>query len=90
MLENVRKFEEARGGRPDATIDPEEEQRRNETVIVEVLYQTDEPVPVDDNVYALTIAANMTKNVPPLMLKYCLGQCILVFIVQVLIDSLLF
>lgn len=40
---------------------------------------------ISDDVYNLTIAANMTKNVHPLSLIYCIRQCIFVFLIQIMI-----
>jgi hypothetical protein len=39
--------------------------KKVEKLIVEVDYKKDEVVKVNDDVYSLTIAANMTKNVSP-------------------------
>jgi len=33
------------------------------------------------DVYDLTIGANITKNVSPIVLNYCLKQCMFVFVV---------
>ena len=48
--------------------------------IKEVVYKRNEKVKISDDVYNLTIAANMTKNVHPASLIYCLRQCFLAFI----------
>ena len=40
-------------------------EKRVEKLIVEVDYKKDEIVKIADDVYSLTIAANMTKNVSP-------------------------
>jgi len=37
------------------------------------------------DVYNLTIAANMTKTISPTQLIFCVKQCFLVFIIQVLV-----
>ena len=51
-------------------------------MVVEVDYLDDELVVIEDDVYSLTIAANMTKTVSPQQLNYCLRQCFIVFVIQ--------
>jgi hypothetical protein len=41
-----------------------------------------ETLKLKNDVYSMTIAANMTKNVPPAQLTYCLKHCFIVFVVQ--------
>jgi hypothetical protein len=36
------------------------------------------------DVYDLFIAANLTKNVSPQQLNYCLEKCIYVFLIQII------
>ena len=43
-----------------------------EKVVVEVDFKEDEQLQFEDDVYSLTIAANMTKTISPTMLNYCL------------------
>lgn len=56
--------------------------KRKKIKIKEVVYKSDERVSISDDVYNLTIAANMTKNVRPESLIYCIRQCIIVFVIQ--------
>lgn len=53
--------------------------------IKEVVYKSQEKATISDDVYNLTIAANMTKNVNPESLIYCIRQCVFVFIIQMAI-----
>lgn len=46
--------------------------KRRKIKIVEVVYKSLERVSISDDVYNLTIAANMTKNVHPESLIYCI------------------
>ena len=85
VLENVRRFEEARGGKAMEDVDPDAAGKNMTTIIKEVLYTTNEQVDIDDNVYSLTIAANMTKNCSPTHFLYCLRMCIFVYVIQILI-----
>lgn len=50
------------------------------TRLVEVLYKHNEPVPISDDVYSLTIAANLSGNCSPQAFLFSLRQCIFVFI----------
>lgn len=49
------------------------------TTIKEVTYLTGEKVEVNDDVYGLTIAANITGNCSPIEFIFCLRQCVFVF-----------
>ena len=51
--------------------------------VLEVDFKEDEQIVIEDDVYSLTIAANMTKTVSPVMLNYCIKQCFTVFVVQI-------
>ena len=46
--------------------------KKKKIIIKEVVYKSDELVTISDDVYNLTIAANMTKNVHPESLIYCI------------------
>ena len=50
--------------------------------IKEVVYKSNERVTISDDVYNLTIAANMTKNVMPESLLFSIKYCIFVFTIQ--------
>ena len=50
-----------------------------------MVYKSKEKVKISDDVYNLTIAANMTKNVRPESLVFAIRYCIFVFIIQLLI-----
>ena len=54
-------------------------------IIQEVLFLSNEPVSISDDVYALTIAANMTKTCSPMSLQFGIRQCIFVFCVQIIV-----
>lgn len=53
--------------------------------VIEADYLHREVVLIPDDVYNLTIAANMTKNVSPISLQFAIKQCLFVFICQVLV-----
>ena len=53
---------------------PEEKLQFNE-----VDYKADELLIISDDIYNLTIAANMTKNCTPVQLRFCIGLSFLVF-----------
>lgn len=55
--------------------------KKVEKLIVEVDYKKDEVVKVNDDVYSLTIAANMTKNVSPQHLSIAMRACFTVFVI---------
>lgn len=59
--------------------------RRKRIRIQEVIYKSNERVTISDDVYNLTIAANMTKNVRPASLVFAIRYCVLVFTVQLAI-----
>ena len=61
-------------------------EKRVEKLIVEVDYKQDEVVKIADDVYSLTIAANMTKNVSPVSLSFCMKQCFTVFVIQLCVS----
>lgn len=44
-------------------------------------FNFEEVVEIPNDVFSLTIAANMTKNCPPIQLMYCIRQCVLVFLI---------
>ena len=50
--------------------------------VIEDTYQIDEEITINQDVYNLTIAANMTKNCSPVQLIQCLRYCIMVFFIQ--------
>ena len=67
-------------------IDDAEIEKKNhkDSVIKEVDYTSEEVIDVEYDVYDLFIAANITKNVSPQQLNYCLEKCIYVFLIQIL------
>lgn len=67
------------------TVEEQEENSKPYMIIKEVLYTTNEPLELSDDVYALTIAANMTKTCQPMSLQFGIRSCIFVFSVQMLV-----
>ena len=65
---------------PEAVVEPEAK-----TVYKEVPYLQGEKISVSDDVYGMTIAANITGNVRPLEYIFRLRQCVFVFIIQLCI-----
>ena len=62
----------------------EAKDNKERKIQVEMDYIMDEKVIISMDVYQLTIAANLTKTCSPMALMFCLKQCFLCFIVQVL------
>ena len=60
---------------------------KNQIIIIEDDFTFNEVVKINDDVYSLTIAANMTKFVSPVSLVYALQKCIMVFLLQILVAS---
>lgn len=56
------------------------------TQIVELDFKNDEVIYFNDDVYQLTIAANMSKECSPQSLSFCIRQCTLVFTIQFLVQ----
>ena len=83
VLDRIRSFEVINnmGRTTIETIEEQEENNKAKLIIKEVLFLSNEPVSISDDVYALTIAANMTKNCSPLSLQFGIRQCIFVFCV---------
>ena len=52
------------------TAADEEESKKNRTEVVELLFLSDEKVEFPDDVYGLTIAANMTKDINPALIQF--------------------
>ena len=50
-------------------------------IIEESDYDDNEQIAVSMDIYNITICANMTKDLPPLMLNQCLRLCVGVFII---------
>lgn len=50
--------------------------------MVEVNYLTNEKFKLADDIYSLTIAANITRKVSPQIILICIGQCVFTFILQ--------
>ena len=61
---------------------------KDQITIIEDDYLYQEFVPISDDVYSLTIAANMTKYCSPVSLIFCLRQCIMVFTLQIMVAVL--
>ena len=53
---------------------------KEQIIIIEDDYLYQEVLKIQDDVYNLTIAANMTKFCSPVSLIFCLRQCIMVFL----------
>ena len=70
--EAIRRMRAAREGKE---YKPPEEK----LLISEVDYKADELLIISDDIYNLTIAANMTKNCTPVQLRFCIGLSFLVF-----------
>jgi hypothetical protein len=61
---------------------------KSQITIIEDDYLHQEAVQITDDVYNLTIAANMTKYCSPVSLIFCLRQCIVVFLLQIMVAIL--
>jgi hypothetical protein len=61
---------------------------KDQIIVIEDDFMHQEVVKIQDDVYNLTIAANMTKYCSPLSLIYSLRQCIMVFLLQIMVASL--
>ena len=57
-------------------------QMDNEAHFFEQDFANEEVVLITNDVYSMTIAANMTKNCPPIQLMFCIRYCIIVFLIQ--------
>jgi len=51
-------------------------------LVVETDFDDDEKVEVSMDVYNITIVANMTNALPPVVINQCLRLCVVVFIIQ--------
>ena len=65
-----------------------QDQVKDKIIIIEDDYTANEPIVISDDVYNLTIAANMTKSLPPKQIIFCIRQCIMVFWIQITISVL--
>ena len=62
------------------------EQLKTAAYFIERDFQKEEVVLIGNDVYSLTIAANITKNCSPTQLIACIRQCTLVFCIQSIIS----
>jgi hypothetical protein len=49
---------------------------------VEVDYVDGEKIIFNSDVYNFTIAANLTRTLPPQLINYCISKCLMVFLIQ--------
>lgn len=53
---------------------------------IEKDFKHKETVLIGDDVYSLTIAANMTGRCPPTEVLFCIRQCVIVFCIQSIVS----
>ena len=58
---------------------------KSQIIIIEDDFTYQEVVIIPEDIYNLTIAANMTKYCSPVTLIFALRQCLMVFLLQVLV-----